>query len=603
MQQEIQEILEKLYEFKDDQVTFEIEKAKVLPELKKLGINKIDFKNIWLAYVREKTPPQQIIYQQSEFEAPEGFESLTSNRWINQNGRIYCMTEFGAREACPHPIVPVQRLQNIESGTEKIKVAFKSGSSWREIIADRKTFSTTQGITELTNHGVRLTSETAKYLVQYLHDIEIDNEHRIETKHSVSHIGWIDGFGFAPYCEGIVFDGQSQFRQPFESINAKGSEKKWMDEILKGRQYGKIGFRVSMAASFASALIKPMMKMPFCMHLFGVTGTGKTVAMIAAASVWGNPNEGYLLKTFNGTNTSVEMLATFYNSIPVFLNEMEIVKDEKISPEKILYSFCEGSGKNRSNRQLGLNHMNTWKNCLMTNAEHAIIKGNSGGGAANRVIEVECKGSVLENPAKSVKLFRENYGFLGEKWIEWISDEENVEKCHGIYDKIYEKVIEFGITEKQAMAASVLLTADYFATQLFFKDDKRLLISDIVEFLKDKSEISNEERAYEFMKSWVAINETKFCEGTIERWGKFDRSDSPEYVFIVGSKFEEVLEKNGFAVKPFITHLRQNGLLESNEKSYKTVQRIGASTARCVKFKLEKIFVEVDEPHPFDEVE
>ena len=47
-----------------------------------------------------------------------------------------------------------------------------------------------------------------------------------------------------------------------------------------------------MAASFASVLLEPLKVLPFVLHLWGTTGTGKTVALMVAMSIWGNPQNG-----------------------------------------------------------------------------------------------------------------------------------------------------------------------------------------------------------------------------------------------------------------------------------------------------------------------
>lgn len=56
-----------------------------------------------------------------------------------------------------------------------------------------------------------------------------------------------------------------------------------------------------MAASFASVLLEPLGCLSFVFHLWGGSGTGKTVGMMVAASVWGNPAEGALTRTLNST--------------------------------------------------------------------------------------------------------------------------------------------------------------------------------------------------------------------------------------------------------------------------------------------------------------
>ena len=49
------------------------------------------------------------------------------------------------------------------------------------------------------------------------------------------------------------------------------------------------------ASSFASVLIELLHINPFIVHLWGKSGTGKSVTLIIAMSIWGNPK----IRTFS----------------------------------------------------------------------------------------------------------------------------------------------------------------------------------------------------------------------------------------------------------------------------------------------------------------
>lgn len=40
---------------------------------------------------------------------------------------------YGKEVACPHPLLPTERLVNIDTGEEKLKIAFSKGKKWRDI--------------------------------------------------------------------------------------------------------------------------------------------------------------------------------------------------------------------------------------------------------------------------------------------------------------------------------------------------------------------------------------------------------------------------------------------------------------------------------------
>lgn len=164
--------------------------------------------------------------------------------------------------ACVHPIMPVMRLVNIDTGVEKLKIAYKKGKGWRHTIEDKKTLASNNSIINLADKGVAVNSENSKHLVKFLHDVENLNYDSIPEKNSVSRLGWIDGEGFSPYVKELVFDGDINFKTYFDSVQQKGKYDKWLDmarSIRKDSIYG----RIILAASFASVIVQPLSCLPF----------------------------------------------------------------------------------------------------------------------------------------------------------------------------------------------------------------------------------------------------------------------------------------------------------------------------------------------------
>lgn len=71
-----------------------------------------------------------------------------------------------------------------------------------------------------------------------------------------------------------------------------------------------------MGASFASPLIAKVNALPFVFHLWGGTGTGKTAGVMAAASIWGDPRPGRLMRTMNMTANSMMQMASVLRNLP-----------------------------------------------------------------------------------------------------------------------------------------------------------------------------------------------------------------------------------------------------------------------------------------------
>ena len=43
--------------------------------------------------------------------------------------------------ACPHPILPIERLKNLESGLEKVRLSFRRDNIWEDVVVDNSLIS------------------------------------------------------------------------------------------------------------------------------------------------------------------------------------------------------------------------------------------------------------------------------------------------------------------------------------------------------------------------------------------------------------------------------------------------------------------------------
>ena len=187
--------------------------------------------------------------------------------------------------ACYHPILPVERLKNIETGAEQIKLAYKRNGTWHEIVVPKSLIASASKIVALAEQGIAVTSENAKLLVKYLSDVENLNDNFIKIKRSTSKFGWLNK-DFIPFDGDIIFDGDMKFKQVSESVTTQGSYTTWLDHVRTVRARKRIESKFCLAASFASVLVSPLRGLPFFVDLWGGTEAGKSVALMLAASVW-----------------------------------------------------------------------------------------------------------------------------------------------------------------------------------------------------------------------------------------------------------------------------------------------------------------------------
>lgn len=503
---------------------------------------------------------------------------LYTGDWIaNDEGILRRNDKQGVDVACTHPILPVQRLINIEDGSVRLRLMFRRNyGAWSSVVATKKTLFTANGIKDLANKDISVSDKNASYLVEYLQNIDDLNHDIIPRAQSVSHLGWTKNGLFCPYMGGLEFDGQDSFKNIFEAVHSEGTLEAWTNEVKMVRKTQSPA-RIALAASFASVILKTIGKLNFIVHFWGKSGSGKTVAQLLAASVWADPNDdANFMQTFNGTVVGLEQQAGFVNNLPLILDEFQLVKDKK-SFEQAVYMLCEGIGKTRGAKTGGLQNTLTWKNCTITSGESPITHNASGGGAMNRIIEIECREDLFGDVQVFLDTIRANYGHAGRIFMGFLSVEEAREKAKRYYKQFYQE-LGTSSTEKQTMAAASILTADALATEWIFCDGRALTVSDIEKYLHTKQNVDVGARGFEYIQDFCISNQAKFGSGSDPCYGVMKGNE----VRIIRNIFEKICEDGGFNPKALLSWLDQNGRLTKDSKGnqYKSTNVYGKS-ARC----------------------
>ena len=150
--------------------------------------------------IRKRPSVRLIIIQTS----PGSMKTCSAEDGLPMTRGIYAQASGGIEEvACYHPILPVERLKNLETGEEQIKLAYKRNHHWQEIIVPKTMITSANKIVALSGRGIAVTSENARLLVKYLADVENGNDDYIDVQYSSSKLGWI-GSGFIPYDNDII---------------------------------------------------------------------------------------------------------------------------------------------------------------------------------------------------------------------------------------------------------------------------------------------------------------------------------------------------------------------------------------------------------------
>lgn len=578
---------EEVYGYKYDPFMHNLKIEQMTEQGLKVGFKK--FRSVYKEYVRS-TEGQRganvIINNPTNFTG--AYLQLDAGKYNVDDGGVYTVDQFGNYHViCHHPIIPFEVLRNIDTGEEKLNIAYRSRGEWREIVVSKEILYNSRNITKLVTCGVDISSETAKEMVSYFQEIEAINRNILPLKKSVGRLGYIGSEGFSPYVTDLTFDGEQNYSHIFNAITCKGDFEEWKKTAIKCRKES-LTAKIFLAASFASALIAPLGGLPFFVHLWGVdSGSGKTVALMLAASVWGNPEMGEYIQTFNSTVVGHERTAAFLNNLPFLIDELQLSKDSHGKSRFDVYQLAQGVGRSRGTKSGGIEKTPTWRNTILTTGESPIVSGSAGAGAVNRVIDIECNADnvVIKDGIGVSSKVKQNYGFAGQMFVRRLSSPKVMQAVKEDYEMYFSQLCDSDTTEKQAMAAAMILTADMVADCEIFHTGEVIKVEEISQFLQTKKAVSAGERGYQFVCDWVAANSKRFVSGE-ENSGEVYGTIAENYAYIIRSKFSETVQKQGFDERALLSWLKTKNLILTRGRRNTRGKRINGVNVECVVLKL-----------------
>lgn len=593
-----------------DQTQFLINKEKLKDTAKSLGLNKGDFeKHFRIHYSKYNSLIKTKHSNTTSFnDAPLVLEC---GEWVANDLGIWRMKETASKivkvMACNHAIIISEIYINIYDRTEKVRLHFFSKEkTWQSIIVDKSTICNNQKIINLSDLGIEVTTESTKDLISYLSSLINLNIDTIPIIKSTSKLGWAEleeRKVFLPYSDNIKFDGELTFSDIYNCFSEKGDYDSWLSQTKKNRDYSLV-IRLLIASSFASPILNKIGALPFILHLWGGTGTGKTVALMAGASIWGNPEIGKLVMSLNNTAVSFELTANFLNNVPMFCDELHLIKDSyqyKNGYNQLIMQLCGGFGRGRGSKEGGKQALTAWRNCFVFSGEEPLLNDSTGGGARNRVIEIETTKKIIEDGYKESNFYRKNYGFAGKIFIEKLQEIDEGELI-SVYEKFKNELMESS-TEKQALSMACILLADYISAKYIFFDTP-LKVDDVKEFMQSKDEINIYKRSFEWILSFIEINKIRFIENSDinrgEIWGKLE--EDKNYCLVNRKIIESKMKDEGYSFQAVVKKWAEYKYIEQSKDKKNTVSSyVAGKQDRFVKVILntpDEIFTEIEEEPP-----
>ena len=534
---------------------------------------------------------------------------------------------------CRTPIILTQRLKSMETGEEKIEIAFKRDGQWSRAIYPRSTVFTSRNITALADLGCTITSENAKQVVSFLAALEAENIDIIQKADSTSTFGWQTKGRFLPgHGDDIVLDIEPSLRGWAAAYHAAGTFEGWVDTMQPHRSRDK--FRFILAASFAAPLLRILQQRIFFVYNWGGSKGGKTAALKAALSAWGDPER--LMVNFNATQVALERMAGFYNDLPLGIDERQLAGQKQENLEKIVYMIASGTGRARGSKGGGLQALNTWRTVALATGEEPLSTDTTQTGVSTRVLEIY--GGPFDDE-KSASLMHQqapvNCGWAGPEFITRLleTDERTITDQ---YEKMVEEIYAAanGTSGAHIAGISAVALADAIIDTWIFREGKAEQNGQNCdqeaencyqngEKCKKALEIRKEsweravqmakaiiqeqltagvsdvnENATQFIVDWILSNRAQFGDKAIGTClGTISHDQNKAYIF--PSLLNQALTKAGYSPRKTMKYLADKNIIASQPKKnggreYSISKWFDNRSSRFVEFDLGRFSKAID---------
>jgi len=427
--------------------------------------------------------------------------------WIYSDKGISKIDEkkFTPVTVCRTPIILTQRLRSMETGEEKMEVAFKRDGTWHKAIYPRSTIFTARGITALADLGCTVTSENAKQVVKFLAALEAENIDIIRKADSTSTFGWQEGKRFIPgHDKDIVLDIDPSQRALAAAYCQNGTFKDWLEMMRSHRKRDK--FRFILAAGFTAPLLRIIKQRIFFVYNWGGSKGGKTAGLKAALSAWGDPER--LMVNFNATQVGLERTASFYCDLPLGIDERQLAGNNQNGLEKIVYMIASGTGKIRGAKSGGIQAMHTWRTVALATGEEPLSTETSQTGVSTRVLEIY--GGPFDDEREASMMHQQsaiNCGWAGPAFIGMLmhTDERSITSK---YDEMMQFVYQLSKGKSGSHIAGIAAVAltDAIIDTWLFEDSEWLHRYEVGEF--DTKEAKDNPEALQIApESWERAKE------------------------------------------------------------------------------------------------
>ena len=509
---------------------------------------------------------------------------------------------------CRRPVIISSKSFDVEEKNYKLTLAYMTtAGKWKKLPATEAAgiFDKNKLIL-LSNKGLPVTSVNALNLVDYLDAFHALNENNLPLTYTVPRCGWYTFNGSHFFIDprkhlsvtdegenfNVIVDSQSQFAKTLCQL---GSLDQWKKAYLLAKKSPVA--RIMVAASVAPILLKILGERNFLLHIVAPTRAGKTTALYLGASAVGSEK---MIRSFDATKNGLAGAAADVSDYAFLIDEKQVADNRlKEQFDNLVYALANGIGRTKLSKDSTLKKLQDWRTIAIMTGETLLLSDKVTGGANTRLLSIKVSKEILSaTDCKAIRdIIKENFGhafpLVIGKVLEFGFD--NLRKC-------YKDIVDaFTATYPELLPdycryIAILTLADGLLNSALGTNnalaEAKLCAKEIFKLIPTVTEISDVAREKEFVRGFVAQNQSRFVGGNIplDRMQSIcGKLDDREYVYISAKFLQDECNRDGRDYRKLVDDLVATGFFkpaDTLEKGRKaplaTVnKKLGKVSTRC----------------------
>jgi uncharacterized protein (DUF927 family) len=512
---------------------------------------------------------------------------------------------------CRRPVIITSKSFDVEEKNYKLTLAYMTtAGKWKKLPATEAAgiFDKNKLIL-LSNKGLPVTSVNALNLVDYLDAFHALNENNLPLTYTVPRCGWYNFNGshffidprkhFSVTDEGenfnVVVDSQSQFAKTLCQI---GSLDQWKKAYLLAKKSPVA--RIMVAAAVAPILLKILGERNFLLHIVAPTRAGKTSALYLGASAVGSEK---MIRSFDATKNGLAGAAADVSDYAFLIDEKQVADNRlKEQFDNLVYALANGIGRTKLSKDSTLKKLQDWRTIAIMTGETLLLSDNVTGGANTRLLSIKVSKEILSaNDCKTIRdIIKENCGLAFPLVVNKVFELgfDNLRKW-------YKDIVDaFTATYPELLPdycryIAILTLADGLLNSSLGSNnalaEAKLCAKEIFKLLPTVAEISDVAREKEFVRGFVAQNQSRFVGGNVEldRMQAFFGKLDTDYIYIATKALQDACNADKFDYKKLVDDLIAEGfftpadtIAKERKAPYPFVQKkLGKVNTRCYRIR------------------